>query len=112
MTRALLLLLALAACSARPAEEAAEGALSDPSQQEEAAPVVLRFAAPRLAPGGCPAARIARTEFSGFDGPAGDDMTRPWTERWTVAGCGQFATTVIRFTPGPDATRFRVTAAP
>ena len=110
MTRALFLLLALAACSAPP-EDAAEGRLTDPAQSEDAAPVVLRFAAPRLAPGGCPATRIARTELVGFDGPA-DDAARPWTERWTLSGCGQFATTVIRFTPGPDATRFRVTAAP
>ncbi len=111
MTRALFLLLALTACAARPAEDAAEGRLSDPAQPEDATPVVLRFAAPRLAPGGCPAARIARTELVGFDGTA-DDPARPWTERWTLSGCGQFATTVIRFTPGPDATRFRVTAAP
>lgn len=111
MTRALFMLLALAACSARPAEDAAEGRLADPAQQEEAAPVVLRFAAPRLAPAGCPAARIARTELVGFDGPA-DDATRPWRERWTVAGCGRTTDVAIRFTPGPNATSFRVTAAP
>jgi hypothetical protein len=110
MTRALFLLLALAACSAPP-EDAAEGRLADPTQSEDAAPVVLRFLAPRLAPGGCAAPRIARTELVGFDGPA-EDAARPWRERWTVSGCGRTASAMIRFTPGRDATAFRVTAAP
>ena len=110
MTRALAVLLLHAACAA-PAEPAAEGRLADPAQTEDAAPVVLGFLAPRLAPDGCPAARIARTELVGFDGPA-DDAARPWRERWTVTGCGASRAALIRFTPGPEATRFRVTAAP